>query len=381
MTKIYLIRHAEAEGNLFRRAQGHWNGKITERGKKQIDALAERFRGVQIDAVYSSDLDRTVETAGAILRYHDLPLYETERLREVCMGVWEGESWGNLTEQYPQQMAYFNSDPAKWSVPGSESFEAAQARMTAVISEIARANDGRTVAVVSHGMAIKIYLMGVMGVRSGDPETMMHGDNTSVSLLEVENGRVKVDYCNDNSHLGDELSTFARQKWWRTPDSKDLTSLRFAPLDPKRRQDAEFYLDCYCDSWVVAHGSSDGFVPNIYLSTARSHSAKDPGSLMKVMSGDDPVGILELDPKRGREDGRGWISLLYLRPEYRGVGLGVQLIGCACAYFSHKGRRSVCLHAAVTNERAVGFYHHFGFRTVRTEPGVASDQYLLERDI
>ena len=64
MTKLYLIRHAEAEGNLFRRAQGHWNGKITARGKKQIDALAERFKDVKIDAVYSSDLDRAVETAG-----------------------------------------------------------------------------------------------------------------------------------------------------------------------------------------------------------------------------------------------------------------------------------------------------------------------------
>ena len=68
MTTIYLIRHAEAEGNLFRRAQGHWNGKITERGKKQIDALAERFKDVHIDAVYSSDLDRARDTAGALLR-------------------------------------------------------------------------------------------------------------------------------------------------------------------------------------------------------------------------------------------------------------------------------------------------------------------------
>ena len=51
MTTIYLIRHAEAEGNLFRRAQGHWNGKVTERGKKEIDALAERRKGIQIVAV------------------------------------------------------------------------------------------------------------------------------------------------------------------------------------------------------------------------------------------------------------------------------------------------------------------------------------------
>lgn len=64
MTSIYLIRHAEAEGNLFRRAQGHWNGKITARGKLQIDALAERFKDTRLDAVYSSDLDRASRRRG-----------------------------------------------------------------------------------------------------------------------------------------------------------------------------------------------------------------------------------------------------------------------------------------------------------------------------
>ena len=49
MTKIYLIRHAEAEGNLYRRIQGHWDGSITALGLQQIDALAQRFRcGVSV---------------------------------------------------------------------------------------------------------------------------------------------------------------------------------------------------------------------------------------------------------------------------------------------------------------------------------------------
>ena len=43
MTTIYLIRHAEAEGNLYRRVQGHWDGQVTPRGDLQIAALAERF--------------------------------------------------------------------------------------------------------------------------------------------------------------------------------------------------------------------------------------------------------------------------------------------------------------------------------------------------
>ena len=67
MTKIYLIRHAEAEGNLYRRIQGHWDGSITPLGLQQIDALAQRFRREHIDALYCSDLSRARATAEAII--------------------------------------------------------------------------------------------------------------------------------------------------------------------------------------------------------------------------------------------------------------------------------------------------------------------------
>ena len=91
--------------------------------------------------------------------------------------------------------------------------------------------------------------------------------------------------------------------------------------------------------------------------------------------------MLELDPKRGKELNCGWISLLYLLPEYRGHGLGVQLIGMADAYFFKKKRSAVRLHVAVTNEHAIGFYHHYGFHDLRIEPGVSSDQILMERTL
>ena len=67
MTKIYLIRHAEAEGNLYRRIQGHWDGSITPLGLQQIDALAQRFRREHIDALYCSDLSRAKQLAQASL--------------------------------------------------------------------------------------------------------------------------------------------------------------------------------------------------------------------------------------------------------------------------------------------------------------------------
>ena len=69
MTEIYLIRHTQAEGNRFRMIQGFWDGEVSRQGYRQIEALAERFADIPVDAVYASDLSRAVLTAEAIARH------------------------------------------------------------------------------------------------------------------------------------------------------------------------------------------------------------------------------------------------------------------------------------------------------------------------
>ena len=73
MTKIYLVRHAEAEGNLYRLVQGHFDGLVTKLGYDQIRALRRRFENIPIDAVYSSDLFRARTTARAVSEPRNLP--------------------------------------------------------------------------------------------------------------------------------------------------------------------------------------------------------------------------------------------------------------------------------------------------------------------
>ena len=149
MTTIYMIRHAEAEGNLYRIVQGQHNSFITPRGHRQIACLAERFKDVQLDALYSSDLRRTVTTAGAITKYHALEMQLTERLREINLGVCEGMSFGDMYKFDPVQMDNFNNDPAQWRAPGAETFAECTERIVSAVTEIAAKNDGRTVAVAT----------------------------------------------------------------------------------------------------------------------------------------------------------------------------------------------------------------------------------------
>lgn len=121
MTQIYLIRHAEAEGNLYRRIHGWYNSLITENGYRQIAALADRFRNIKIDAVYASDLFRTMTTARAVYEPKGLPLYTNVGLREVHMGWWEDHPWGEIARIDREELALFNATSPDWKVEGGES--------------------------------------------------------------------------------------------------------------------------------------------------------------------------------------------------------------------------------------------------------------------
>lgn len=376
MTKIYLIRHAEAEGNLYRRIQGRWDGSITPLGLQQIDALAQRFRREHIDALYCSDLSRARATAEAITRYHDIPAVVTPRLTEICMGVWEGRAWGDIEHEFPEQMRYFNTDPDRWSVPGCEPLRDVQKRMKRAIEDLAARHDGQTIVLVSHGMAIRAYLCTVLGIPNSEMATLPYGDNTSVSLLLVDGERTTVEYYNDNRHLPPALSTFGRQTWWRGSGS-GVEDLRYEPLRFPR--DEAFYLQCYRDAWRNVHETDEGFVPELYARSAARHAQEHPGSVVRVLSGDRVVGLVELDPGRDEQSGCGWISLLYMLPEYHGRGWAIQLLGYAFWFYENHDRTAVRLHVSENNARAITFYQRSGFVQIGRDPGVRAHLLLMGR--
>ena len=364
MTTIYVIRHAEAEGNLYRIVQGQHNSFITPRGHRQIACLAERFKNVHLDALYSSDLRRTVTTAGAITKYHELELRLTPRLREINLGVCEGMSFGDMYRFDPVQMDNFNNDPAQWCAPGAESFAECTVRIVSAVTEIAVKNEGKTVAVVSHGMAIRSLLAYILNVKSRDIPSLPHGDNTAVSKLIYDKGSFTVEYYNDNSHLPPELSTFARQSWWKKETrGEDPNNLYYEPLDPN--SEGELYKEFYAASWRAAHGDLKGFNAETYLASARLHYAADKRAILKAYrSNGELAGLVETDPERSKGAGIGWVSLV---------------IGRAITNYEMLGREKIRLHVSSKNVNAVRFYENLGFTVLGSEPGAGAPLYLMEK--
>ena len=80
ITKVYLVRHAEAAGNVAKTFQGHTDCEVTEKGHKQLACLAERFKDVHLDIIYSSPLLRTRQTAAAVNKYHGLDVHINQGL-------------------------------------------------------------------------------------------------------------------------------------------------------------------------------------------------------------------------------------------------------------------------------------------------------------
>lgn len=366
MTVLYLIRHAEAEGNLYRIAQGQCDSIITDRGYQQIAALAERFRGEQIDAVYSSDLTRTRITAGAIANTKGLPIQTRRDLREICVGEWEEKTWGEIGIEAAEQLALFTSRPDLWQVEGGESMAAVRDRMLAALRDIGEKNSGKTVAVFSHGCAIRLTLGAIEGCGLDETGQTPHGDNTAVSKIAYEDGKFRLLYRDDNSHVK-ALSTFAKQRWWKHPNGVE-PGLYFRTVELPRQ--AALLTDCVEKGWTAA-GETREFSPDVLL-----REAAERPTIAAYMEG-APAGILQLNSEKEAEEKAGWISLYCMAESCRSRGLGIQLLGQAVLRYRAMGREKLRLSLRRGNETALRFFSQYGFSPV--DP--AAEPLVLEKDI
>lgn len=370
MTEIYLIRHTQAEGNIYKMMQGFWDGDVTELGLREIDALAERFRYVHVDAVYSSDLYRAWLTAAAVTRYNGLEVITDKRIREINVGPLEGTFFGNTIHDNPESMERFLMTPWEWSMDGAETMEDVSERAVPAFREFAERHDGQSIAVVSHGITVRCILTKCLDLpKTGEGSVPIVG-NTSVSKLIYDNGIFSAEYLNDVSHLeGLPLSD------WIQKDA-----LRHEYINPS--DDRDFYLSCYRDAWAFAHeGSLKHFNPDVYLESAGKHYADSKEAVIKLYLHDEPAGLLELNTEKGKHLGYGWISLLYLLPEFRRKGYGIQVLGRAIMYYHSLGMKSIRLNVAASNRQAVRFYERYGFGTIASEPGADGPLYLMERTL
>ncbi len=231
--------------------QGRTDCEVSERGEKQLECLAEHFKNIPIEAIYSSPLKRTLSTAAAVNKYHNLPIQKDEELIEINGGVWEGKPWADLPKFYPVEYDLWKNHMEDFYIKDGEKMTEVFARMKSAVDKIAAENEGKTIAVVSHGCALRNFLCYAMGKPISALKDVGWSDNTAVSLVEYESGVPKIIFKNNNDHLTEELSTLSKSKWSEIDDVEygcfgKITVRNLRSTDPEifaREEVAQGWLD------------------------------------------------------------------------------------------------------------------------------------------
>ena len=164
--RVVLVRHAVAEGN--GRFTGQLDFELTTEGRSQLSHLVRELSGFPISATYASDLKRARETAAAVARYFGVPLECRPGLREMSFGQWEGLSWTEVEQKFPDEARNWLGQFPSGIVPGGESFAEFKGRISRELEFIASKNGGRYVAVVTHAGVIRVALAAASGVAEQD---------------------------------------------------------------------------------------------------------------------------------------------------------------------------------------------------------------------
>lgn len=202
MTRLIIIRHAESAYNVQGRIQGHHDSELTPKGRRQAASLARRvFRKFKVDKIYSSDLGRAYSTTLAIARHTRLPIRRDPLLREIHLGDWEGMTPEEVDRLYDKGYQRWLKKPTACPIPGCEGIAHFRRRIARRMEAIARSNRGKTVLVVTHGGAITALLAAWL---QADFDTLLLNlqiDNTSITIAEATERRVRLLTVNDATHL------------------------------------------------------------------------------------------------------------------------------------------------------------------------------------
>ena len=198
---LIVVRHGETEWNVQHREIGQLDSALTERGIRQAEAIGERLGSLKIDCFYSSDLGRAVHTSKIISKY--LPPLEVQLdrgLRERRMGVFEGLSWDEIRERYPEKEEEYVRNGFFDFVPGGESAQERVDRSAQTFTAIAEKHPQETVLAVTHAGILTGFLLFVLGIPFSNGQRFIK-QNASFNAFEYVNSGWRLHTWNDVSHL------------------------------------------------------------------------------------------------------------------------------------------------------------------------------------
>jgi len=204
VTKLYLVRHGQSAGNAEGRFGGHSATPLSELGLQQARLAAQTLAKEKIDAIYTSDLLRAVQTAEPLAELLDLPIVKTPAFRERHVGVLEGLTFDESKEAFPNDYYALVNRNIHHTITKGESYRHLLRRATGELRDILRNHQGEKVVIFSHTGAICFLTLHLIGAinRYTKNTPWLVTSNCGINRFEIRGrNNIRVLAVNDTRHL------------------------------------------------------------------------------------------------------------------------------------------------------------------------------------
>jgi len=198
--KIYLTRHGTTEWNIERRLQGWENSKLTQEGVLRAVKLGERLKDIDFDVIYSSPLNRAVETAKYIRGDKDTLIVYHDGLKELRYGIWQGMLLDDIEKKYPEEYYIYRNSPMDYIPIEGESYDDLFRRVKNFLEEVKKI-EAENILVISHGITIKAIIAYIKNLSLEEFSSLPVYTGTALNIIEVDKGKMKLILENDTSHI------------------------------------------------------------------------------------------------------------------------------------------------------------------------------------
>jgi probable phosphoglycerate mutase len=199
-TRILAIRHGQTAWNADARIQGHQDIALDDTGDAQATRLAAALHDEDLQAIYSSDLLRAWQTAAPLARSTAAPLLAERALRERAFGVFEGLSFAQIEQRWPEQSGRWRRRDADFAPSGGERLSSFRDRVLAAVSRLAQSHRGEAIALVTHGGVLDVLYRAAARLPLDAPRSWAVANASVNRLLHSDQGLVLVGW-GDVGHL------------------------------------------------------------------------------------------------------------------------------------------------------------------------------------
>ena len=202
---LYMVRHGQTAASRENRFSGSLDPPLTQVGEAMAEAFARAYAALTWDAIYTSPMLRTRQTAEALSRRTGVELTVDDGLKEIEYGEWEGLRQDEVRTRWPDAFEYWASDVASRGTPGGETAFHVAARAMRVVEAIRSRHERGNVVLVSHKATLRVITCALLGLDVRLFRERLAQPVAAVSMFVVANGTAQLAFLGDRSHLSEEL--------------------------------------------------------------------------------------------------------------------------------------------------------------------------------